>query len=65
MAPPSREGLGLAVKREAEEGSEDHVQVTLFQTLLQTTLSPRNMKLDAKKDFEVSQSELLDRCARS
>lgn len=37
----------------------------LIQTNSGTILSPRNRKLDAKKDFEVSQGELGDRFSRS
>lgn len=38
---------------------------TLIQTNSGTILSPRNMKLDAKKDFEVCQGELGNKFSRS
>ena len=62
---------GIRLEGETESQEElkgpglSHSLQILVQTNSGTILSPKNRKLDAKKDFEVSQGELGDKFSRS
>lgn len=67
--PRLEKGIRLEGETESQgelkgPGSSRSPQI-LVQTNRGATLRPRNRKLDAKKDFEVSQGELGDKFFRS